>query len=255
METMTRADICFMADPWPPEPERVTLIFIHGSTMSKTFWEPQMASLSRQFNTMALDLPGHGQSPGDGFDQMASYTEAVMNWMEEVNPPGMVPCGLSLGGAVALDLMLCYPERFEAGILISTGARLRVMPLIFEAIKKDFNEFGETLGMAGISPANQSRDMTELVKKQVQCPAEVALKDFKACDAFDVMARLSHIQKPVLIISGNDDTTTPPKYADYLARKIPLARLEKIAGAAHLVPLEKPDQVNAVITDFLSESR
>jgi pimeloyl-ACP methyl ester carboxylesterase len=251
MNTLTQKEISFAADPWPPAPDRLTLIFIHGSAMSKSFWQLQMDGLSAEFNTIALDLPGHGDSGGPGHDNMAAYGEAVMDFINAVDPPRPVPCGLSLGGAVAQYLLIHYPDRFAAGILINTGARLRVLPLIFEAIRNNFDDFVSLSHLGGVAAANQSPAMAEKIRAAMRCTPETAIRDFTACDTFDVMARLPEIKAPVLVISGNDDTTTPPKYAAYLSQHIAGAELVTIPDAAHLAPLEQPQTINRAIAVFL----
>jgi pimeloyl-ACP methyl ester carboxylesterase len=67
------------------------------------------------------------------------------------------------------------------------------------------------------------------------------------------MDRLEEIDVPILIISGEDDNLTPPKYADYLRKNIKNARLVRIMDAGHLAPAEKPKEVNQAIGDFLEE--
>ncbi len=79
----------------------------------------------------------------------------------------------------------------------------------------------------------------------------MASGDFRACDEFDVMDRLSAIVVPVLIISAEDDLLTPPKYGDFLEKNIPNADRAHIMDAGHLAPLEKPQEVTQAIFKFL----
>jgi pimeloyl-ACP methyl ester carboxylesterase len=65
------------------------------------------------------------------------------------------------------------------------------------------------------------------------------------------MDRLGEIRVPTLVVNGDDDRLTPLKYGEYLAANIPGAVLKIIRGAGHLVMLEKPNEVNAVITSFV----
>lgn len=251
MKTLTQNGISFKADPWPFDPALPTLVFIHGSAMSGASWQAQMDGLSKEFNTIVPDLPGHGQSAGDGHDTISAYGEAVKAFIDAVDPPDPVPCGLSLGGAIVQYLLINCPERFAAGILINTGARLRVLPLIFEAIRDNYDGFVQMTHLGGVAAVNQSPAMAETIRDLMKCAPEVALKDFTACDSFDAMAGLPKIKVPVLVISGNDDTTTPPKYAAYLAEHIADAQRVTIPDAAHLAPLEQPRAVNRAISDFL----
>ena len=79
----------------------------------------------------------------------------------------------------------------------------------------------------------------------------VTIGDFAACAAFDVMPRVGAIRAPALAICGEEDQLTPPKYAEFLAAKIPGARLLLVEKAGHFVQLEQPEIVNAGIREFL----
>jgi pimeloyl-ACP methyl ester carboxylesterase len=82
---------------------------------------------------------------------------------------------------------------------------------------------------------------------------KVVLGDFRACDVFDVRDRLSEIRPPVLIISGEDDLLTPPKFSQYLSEKIEGARRVHLQAAGHLMSLEKPEEVNQAIRGFIED--
>ena len=69
--------IAFCANPWPPVAHRPTLVFIHGSGGSRVLWHPQVEGLARRVNTVALDLPGHGASDGNGRDRVEDYARDV----------------------------------------------------------------------------------------------------------------------------------------------------------------------------------
>ena len=81
----------------------------------------------------------------------------------------------------------------------------------------------------------------------MQVAPQIIHDDFAACDAFDVMERLDEIHCPTLVICGTEDRMTPPKYSKYLVDGIANAELELIAGAGHMVMLEKPEPVAAAI--------
>jgi pimeloyl-ACP methyl ester carboxylesterase len=75
--------------------------------------------------------------------------------------------------------------------------------------------------------------------------------DFRACEAFDVRARLGEVNVPTLVIVGDDDRLTPLKYSEFLAINIRGAVLKIIRGAGHIAMLERPAEVNNVIGSFL----
>jgi len=244
-------DIAFEAGRWPLDRGRPTVVFLHGSGGSRVLWRGQVEALADRVNTVALDLPGHGQSGGSGRTHVREYAGDMVDFLVSVDVPRPVPCGLSIGGAVALDLLLEYGERFEAGILVNTGARLRVAPLIFQALDADYRGFVDSMYAMGASPNTDRERIRPLAEAMARCPARVTRGDFEACDAFDVMERLGEIVKPVLVLTATEDRLTPEKYGSFLAGRIPRASLVRIEDAGHLSPLEQPEAVNQALSAFL----
>ena len=88
--------------------------------------------------------------------------------------------------------------------------------------------------------------------QMAQVNPQITANDYAACNAFDVMDRVGQIAAPTLVIGGTVDQMTPPKYAAFLAEKIPGARLAMIKGAGHMVMLEQPELVARHVEEFLS---
>jgi pimeloyl-ACP methyl ester carboxylesterase len=84
-------------------------------------------------------------------------------------------------------------------------------------------------------------------------PPEVFLADFTACDRFEMIGQLPLINLPVLVICGDEDRLTPPKYSSYLQQKLPRAELSVIEGAGHMVMVEKPGETNKAIGRFIQK--
>jgi pimeloyl-ACP methyl ester carboxylesterase len=252
MQIRHAGNLAFRAAHWPMDPKRPTLIFIHGSGQSSLFWQAQITILANTCNALAIDLPGHGASPGPALGDVKAYAKAVLQFVKAIKASAPIVCGLSLGGAIILSLLIDDPGQFSAGILVNTGARLRVMPALFDTIKTDFHAYLKLLPEFGLTAANRTN--SEMLQKIIDCTepsAEVATLDFQACNQFDVMADLARIKVPVLVLAATEDLLTPSKYAIYLAQQIPDAELFNIAGAGHLSPLEQPATVSAAIADFL----
>lgn len=245
--------IAFSAGNWPPDPAKPTLLFIHGSGEDRILWDWQVDALAGVANTVAMDLPGHGRSDGPAAADVAGYAQAVAAFVAAAQLPRPIPCGLSIGGAITQQLLIEYPDRVVAGILVNTGARLRVMPAIFQTIETDYAGFVTMTGQMAASPNTDAAVLGPLMQATAACPPEVAAGDFRACDNFDVMARLSEIQHPVLVVSAEEDKLTPAKYSDFLETHIPGARRAHILDAGHLSPVEQPQAVNAAITSFLTD--
>jgi len=81
---------------------------------------------------------------------------------------------------------------------------------------------------------------------------EVMLDDFKACNEFDRLSKISSIKHPALVVCGSEDIMTPPKYSHYLADNLLRATLRVIEGAGHMVMVENAFKVNASILKFLA---
>lgn len=253
MEKQMIADCGVLAGRWPLDPEKPTLVFIHGAALSKGLWTGQVRGLADAANTLAVDLPGHKDSAGPGHDNIEAHAEAVYRVIEAAAAPRPIPCGLSMGGAVAQALLISRPEAFSAGILMHTGARLRVVPFIFEVIEKDFQQLQEIIANFALS-SKADKERAKKILADISEPSKgVAANDFMACDAFDAMDRISRIRVPVLVVTGDEDNLTPPKYGAYLAQNIPGAKLVGLQGVGHLSPIEKPEAVNQVIRDFLAD--
>ena len=246
--------IAYISSGWPLDEAKPTLIFIHGAGGSHVLWQGQVDGLEGKANAVAIDLPGHGDSKGDGMGTIEDYARAVAEFTRAIKAPKPVPCGLSMGGAITQQLLLDHPDACRAGILIGTGARLRVQPLILKTIEEDFSGYVDSFLTFAASEKTDPERLRPMAEATAQGNPQVALGDFKACDAFDVMERLPSIEVPVLVITSEEDKLTPPKYGIFLEETIKTASRVHIQDAGHLVPAEKPDEVNQVILDFLART-
>jgi pimeloyl-ACP methyl ester carboxylesterase len=228
-----------------------TLVLIHGSGGDHATWGPQLDGLASAATVVALDLPGHGASSGDGCDTIAEYAAGVRQFLAGLGRGAVILGGHSMGGAIAQALALDAPELLRGLVLVGTGARLKVLPELFEILARDYTEAVAFMTEHAWSPSS-SAELKELGRKTVSATRpSVTCGDFNACNRFDVMDRLGEVRLPTLVVVGEEDRLTPPKYAEFLARSIAGARLARIARAGHFVSLEQPDEVNRAIRDFL----
>jgi pimeloyl-ACP methyl ester carboxylesterase len=228
------------------------LVFVHGAGGSHQIWLHQVNSL-RQVNAYALDLPGHGRSGTEGRGAIREYGDFIVAFLEALGIEKSVMGGHSMGGAIALDLALRYPARVTGLVLVCTGARLRVTPLILDGIREDFQGTVSLMGQFAYGP-DAPPEAVRLGQEQLaSTPPDVLYHDFAACDAFDVLNRLAEISCPTLVISATADRLTPLKYGIYLQEHIAGARLAVIEGAGHMVMLERPTRVTQAIQDFLTD--
>jgi len=246
--------IGYLAGDWPLDPEKSTIVFIHGAGGSSAFWQAQVEGLAARANTLAIDLPGRGKSTGEGKQKIADYAEVVGHFLTAIDISDPVLCGLSMGGAIVQQMLIDYPDRLKAGILIGTGARMKVAPAFFETIEKDYSGFTDWLSKICVSKKTDPQKANPFRKDLLRCRPEVTLGDFRACDCFDAAARLTAIDAPVLVVTAEDDKLTPPKYGEALQKGIKNATRAHIIDAGHIVPMEKSDEINEIILKFLEQT-
>jgi len=228
------------------------LVLIHGAGGSHLSWPPEIRRL-RGFTVYAIDLPGHGKSPGSGCRSVEAYALAIIAWMQAVDLKQAVCIGHSMGAAVALTLALLQPERVRALVLLGSAASLKVNPTLIELASSaaTFAQAVELIVRWSFSKQAPVR-LVELVRKRmVATPPDVLLADLLACDAFDATSQLSKVKQPVLVLCGSDDKMTPLQAAHSLAEALPNARLQPILHAGHMLMLERPGEVADLLANFL----
>jgi len=228
-----------------------SLLFIHGAGGTHRHWGHQLQGL-KGVNQYAVDLPGHGGSAQGGQTSIAGYAHVIVELLDALHLDRATLVGHSMGGAISQYLALEHPQRVERLVLVGTGARLRVLPSLLQGLIQDFGSTVEMmLGWAYSSDCPP--EVMQLGRKEwLENAPSVVHGDFAACDNFDIMGRLGKISCPALVLCGEDDRLTPPKYAHYLQASIPGARLTIIPHAGHMVMLERPELVNEAIEEFLA---
>jgi len=228
-----------------------TVLFIHGAGGSGKKWTCQLAGIQGH-NLIALDLPGHGRSEGSAADNIIAYREFVWSFAQALKLRMFFIVGHSMGGGIALELALAYPEAINGLIIVASGARLRVNPAVLEVLAKGEHPL-ENLKYS--YSFNVNPDVLEKAAEEMKnVPTDVYLADFRACNEFNIMDRVKNISNPALIICGQDDQMTPLKYSKFLHKELSHSIIALITDAGHMVMIEQPDQVNAAINNFLTQS-
>ncbi|MFW9987660.1 MAG: alpha/beta fold hydrolase [Candidatus Odinarchaeota archaeon] len=227
------------------------LILIHGAASNSNMWEHQFY-LNIDYNIVAIDLPSHNKSSKFPKLSLDLYTDVVKNFVDSLKPNKLILGGHSMGGAIIQEYYFKYPEDVSALILCATGARLRVSPIIFNSIKPNYQVFLDNLRVSSFykKTSNKIKDASILEASQID--PEVTNIDFKICDAFDTLDKTETIEVPCLIICGKEDKTTPLKYSKFFYEKIVNSQLYIIEEAAHSVIVEKPEEVNQALENFIN---
>ncbi|MCX5812154.1 MAG: alpha/beta hydrolase [Proteobacteria bacterium] len=229
------------------------VIFIHGAGGNARSWYFQKEYLQSSMEVILIDLPGHGEdAAGTGRSTLAGYIDYVHEVIRELGIDKCYIAGHSMGGAITMSFALSFPEELKGIILITTGAKLRVFPEILDGLKTD-----KESAVRGIMDYAFSKKAPAVLKENgfkdmMKCKAEVIYGDFIACEGFDLMNSVNRIKTPALIICGDDDALTPPKYSEYLYKQIEGSLLVTIKDAGHMAPLEKPNEVSKTIQEWVA---
>jgi len=233
-------------------PGRHSIIFVHGAGGNALVWQNQRRALDRGVNTVCMDLPGHGQSPGPACTSIAEYGNWVLRFIRSLELRQVLLAGHSMGGGVAIDTAIEYPEELAGLILVGSGARLKVSTQIIQGLEEDFEAMASQLVHWCYGPGSSGKLVRWGLEQLFDERREVILQDFRACNEFDRMEDIHLIKLPVLVLCGSEDVMTPPKYSQYLADNLQQPTLRIIEGGGHMAMLENPFHVNATILKFLA---
>jgi len=234
------------------KPGRPTLILVHGAGGSRLTWRCQTRPLDKDINIAALELPGHGETPGPPLDSIAGYADWTTRVLEAL-PLATRPVlgGISMGGAVAMETALARPDLLAGLILIATGARLHLDPDLVQRLEKDFSGAISGFVESIFTPKTNPTTVRQSFEIMAAAGPEVILADLRCGRDFNRQSQVQNIQVPTLVLCGEQDRLTPPELSIFLADKIPGARLEIIKRAGHMLPVERWPDVNRAILNFI----
>lgn len=235
---------------WPGDGPSVVLVHGAGGHQD-TLARLGAALASRGAAVHAPSLPGRMGSEGPPKTAVGELADWAAGLLEALGLDRPVVLGHSFGGAVALELALRHPERLGHLVLVATGARLRVHPMILQLVGEAAERnMPADLGRMAWRPDTDPAVVDEALAIAAQTPPATALADWRAADAFDRMADVGRVRPPALVLGGTEDDLTPPKFARYLAERLPGAHLERMEGEGHMLPMERPEAVAEAVLRF-----
>jgi len=232
------------------------ILCLHGAGNNGHLYAELTDLLAQDHSPVAFDQPGHARSGGldslGSIGAMADFTRAVAGALALPSPRVLV--GHSMGGAVAAEVALRDPESVRALILCSTPADFGIPDFLLEGLRrvtegKDRRHFERGV----YSPSTPDAIVHRGFMEDVKTDPRVMYGDLKACHDWQGGDRLKALDLPTLVVVGVDELPPLVEGSEALAQIIPGARLERIEGAGHMVPIEKADELARRITSFLGE--
>lgn len=235
------------------------VLLIHGHTLDARMWKAQIAALEGQFGIIAPTLRGYGASPQ--LEESISHADDLIALLEARGLTGVHVVGLSLGGNIALELILRCPERVATLTLLDSSLKGLAPDAaqleIGHAVQRAFDAGG--LEAARVAWLNAPLFAAARENPVVATQLEAWVADYSgwhwshgvspSVQIPDLSHRLSEITAPTLIAVGKRDTAYFHSVAAALHAGIAGSRLEVIAGAGHMVNLERPEIVNALLLE------
>lgn len=245
------------------------LVLLHGLGGSRLSWEPQLGALplSAERRVLAWELPGYGASaPSEGPLTFDSLAAAVVDFAGEAGIGRRFHlAGVSFGGMIAQYVAALHAPSVASLVLLATSPRFGL-----DGTRPD--EW-RAARLAPLDAGREPRDIAAAVLRSLAGPriSDAALAGQEAAMArvrgaalrraieclvtHDSTALLPKIVAPTLCLVGALDEETPPAYCAALAASIPGARMEVLDGAGHLLNVEAPERVNALIAAHIAASR
>lgn len=248
--------------------EGPAVALVHAGIADSRMWEPQLRAFAETHTVVRVDLPGFGNSPIEA--NPVSYRSAVAEALDGAGIERAALVGTSLGGRVALELALQFPERVTALVLVGAG-------LDGHDWSQEVEAFGEAeeealargdleaavdlnIDLWVVGPGRRADEIDPAIR---ELAAEMQRNAFRLGQGHDDLRevrldppasqRLGDISVPTLVVTGDEDVADIHAIAERLAGGIRGAQRATIAGAAHLPNLERPEEFDRIVLGFLAE--
>ncbi|MFO7583506.1 MAG: alpha/beta hydrolase [Anaerolineales bacterium] len=246
----------------PGDSNNPGVLLLHGLGANASSWTLQLDALIESgFRPIAPDLPGFGDSAYDGqgwtFKRIAALLADLVSGLNAA-PVHLV--GLSMGGVVAQQFALDYPQHVRRLVLVSTFSALRPKNISqwlyflqrFLVVHSLGLEIQAKFVAKRVFPHPEQAELRRMAEEQIARANPRAYRAaMRALALFDSRKRLSKIKIPTLVLSGENDNTVPPERQTLLAQSIPNARQVILPKAGHAAAIDQAEAFNRHLLEFL----
>jgi pimeloyl-ACP methyl ester carboxylesterase len=246
--------------------EAFPLVMITGLSGNTDWWDPRVIQgLSKNFKIVMFDNRGAGRTDvTDREFTIRLFADDAAGLMDALRISRAHVLGISMGGMIAQELALNYPEKVEKLVLCSTtcGGAKSILPSqeVLNVLNADASGLSAEEVARMVVPfcytkdfIDSNPDFVELMIRQIlKAPIsnEAYKRQLNAIMQFDTYDRLSQIKAPTLVLRGKRDILVPPENGPILSKAIPNAKLANLEKSAHLLTEDKEEMIH-VITEFL----
>lgn len=232
----------------------------HGLATDLSMWDELTDALKGRYRVLRYEARGHGATPATEGDYTLSQLIAdAVGILDELKIQQVHIAGLSMGGMIALGLMLDYPERVASAVIadsrhtttsaftdawLSRAEEVRIGGI--EAIVDSTVNRWSSAGLAERDPAVIAR-MERMIRN-------TSAQGYRGCAAalarLNYGHRLGEIKTPALVLCGTEDHGAPPENTRQMHAMIKGSRFLEIEQAGHISNIEKPEIFNAAVTEL-----
>ncbi len=240
------------------------LVLIMGLRRNAEWWYRQIPTLSKHFEVLVFDNRGAGRTDKPKMDySIRLFADDTAGLMEALSLRKANILGVSMGGYIAQELALNYPDGVKSLVLACTGpGGERAVLASPERLKKFTANEGLTpeeilkkdmdIYFSDEYIVKNQEKMEEFIKLSLRYyqPLDAFERQFAACLRHDTANRLSRIDVPTLILSGDDDPLVPSENSKMLNELIPGSEFVFFPGKRHCFFIEEADRFNQMVINF-----
>jgi pimeloyl-ACP methyl ester carboxylesterase len=241
------------------------LVLIHGVGMEQDAWTPQIGALAREHQVIVYDMLGHGGSriPDEGVT-LADYAAQLAGLLDHLGLPAANVVGHSMGALVALEFALTYPARTlrvaalnavfmrtpeQQAAVMARAAALQDIGVQATVDSTIARWFGDPVPTALQASARLVSGILARVHPQGYART---YRLFASCDRVHA-DRLATLAMPALFMTGEFDPNSSPSMSQAMAQRAPLATLDIVPSARHMMNMTDPQRINQGLQQFLTQ--
>jgi pimeloyl-ACP methyl ester carboxylesterase len=257
--------------------EAKPLVFVHGLSGSWPNWLEQLPAFAAEHRVITLDLPGFGHSPMPRETiSISGYAQLLDRLLDQLEIDAAAVVGNSMGGFIGAELAIAFPQRVERLVLVSAAGISTHAPRGSAQAVPVLRRL-ERILMASAAWAASVSDTTMrrarlrdaalgvVIRHPARLPAALAAEQVRGAGKpgfiqalesiidYEIRERLSKIACPTLIVWGERDRLINVRDADVFAELIPNSRKVVFEDTGHMSMLERPQEFNSLLEDFLAE--
>lgn len=243
------------------ESDGVAVVLVHGLALDARMWDDQVAALTDIARMVRYDLRGFGRSTRDA-DTAYSHADDLWRLLDHLEIDQAVLVGLSMGGRIVLEATLAAPERVRALMLLD--AVLDGVPWDPDA-ERGMQAIGEGLRSGGLDEAKAAwlrhaffvpaRRMPDVARRLAEMVGDYSGMNWTSVDPHvahpNSIELLATITAPTTVVIAELDVPCFHEMSEILASRIAHARKVTIPGVGHMVNMEAPDVVNALLREVV----